>query len=136
MCLRPSLTKAVASHMVRHKTSGKIINVSSIFGVISKSKRAAYSASKAGLIGLTRACSLDLAPHGILVNALCPGFVETEMTSKILSADDKKVLAAQVPLGRFAQAGEIAAAAVFLCSGLNTYMTGQVFIVDGGFVSR
>lgn len=82
---------------------------------------------------MTRACALDLAPHNILVNALCPGFVNTELTKSALSQEEMIKLAAQVPLGRFAEVSEIANAAVFLCSNLNTYMTGQTVVVDGGF---
>lgn len=130
------LIKAVSRKMIEAKTNGKIVNISSIFGLITKSKRNAYSASKAGLIGLTRTVSLDLASHGILVNALCPGFVETDMTASILSPADKEQLSANVPLGRFAKEDEIAQAAVYLCSDLNVYMTGQTLVADGGFTIR
>jgi len=126
------ITKGVSRIMKRGK-SGKILNVSSIFGVISKAKRSSYSASKSGLIGLTRAMALDLAGDHILVNALCPGFVLTELTKTILAKAEITKLSAQVPLGRFANAKEIAQIAVFLCSSLNSYVTGQTVIVDGGF---
>ena len=126
------LMKEAAGLMKKNK-SGHILNVSSIFGIISKARRNAYSASKAGLIGLTRASSLDLAPHGILVNAICPGFVNTDLTKRILSAKERAGLAAQVPMGRFGSEEEIALAAAFLCSNWNTYITGQTFVVDGGF---
>jgi 3-oxoacyl-[acyl-carrier protein] reductase len=111
------------------------VNVSSIFGLVSRSKRDSYSASKAGLIGLTRAAALDLAPYGILVNALCPGFTLTDLTRSILSKDEMKRLSSEIPLGRFAREEEIAASAVFLCSDLNTYITGQAIAVDGGFTA-
>jgi 3-oxoacyl-[acyl-carrier protein] reductase len=130
------LMKEVSRIMIDKSIKGRMLNVSSIFGIISKSKRNAYSAGKAGLIGLTRSTSLDLAPHGILVNALCPGFVDTDMTASILSAQDKKDLSEVVPLGRFAKEEEIARAAVYLCSGLNTYMTGQTFVIDGGYSAQ
>lgn len=130
------LIKKVSAIMKVKAIQGRILNISSIFGVISKAKRHAYSASKSGLIGLTRSASLDLASHGILVNALCPGFVETELTASILSPAQMSELKGQVPLGRFANPLEIARSAVFLCSPLNSYMTGQTFIVDGGFVAR
>jgi 3-oxoacyl-[acyl-carrier protein] reductase len=109
------------------------LNISSIFGIVSKEKRDSYSASKTGLIGLTRAASIDLAPSSILVNALCPGFTKTDLTSSILSESDMKKLLQDVPMGRFAEPEEIAKAAVFLCSDMNTYMTGQTLIIDGGF---
>ncbi len=127
------LMKEAARIMKKNKSGGRILNVSSIFGVISKARRNAYSASKAGLIGLTRASSLDLAPYGILVNAICPGFVRTDLTDRILPAKEQAALAAQVPLGRFGSAQEIARCAAFLCSDWNTYITGQAITVDGGF---
>lgn len=119
--------------MKKKRISGRILNISSIYGVISRAKRNAYSASKAGLIGLTRASALDLSSHGILVNALCPGFVLTDLTKSILSKSEIAALTAQVPLGRFGREEDIAKMALFLCSDLNTYMTGQTIIVDGGF---
>lgn len=90
--------------------------MSSIFGVVSRARRNSYSASKAGLIGLTRASALDLAPHGILVNAICPGFTKTDLTMSVLASQDIKQLVAQIPAGRMATEDEIARTAVFLCS--------------------
>jgi 3-oxoacyl-[acyl-carrier protein] reductase len=124
------------SFLMKKKGKGKILNISSIFGIVSRVKRNAYSASKAGLIGLTRSAALDLAEYGILVNALCPGFTLTDLTMSILSENEIKELSKEVPIGRFADEEEIAKAAVFLCSDLNTYMTGQALVVDGGFVIR
>ena len=129
------LAKEVACVM-RKKGKGKILNVSSIWGVISKEKRDAYSASKTGLIGLTRAMALDLAPHNILVNALCPGFTMTELTRSTMSDKEIDAVSRQIPLGRLADVDEIAGIAVFLCSDLNTYLTGQAIVVDGGFTIR
>jgi len=126
------LIKAVAKVMKKNELGGKILNISSIFGVVSKAKRNSYSASKSGLIGLTRASSLDLAPYKILVNALCPGFTSTELTKSILSSREIKDFSSRIPLGRFADASEIAQIAVFLCSDLNTYIAGQAIVVDGG----
>lgn len=130
------MLRAVAGNMKGNGNCGKIVNISSIWGVISKSKRNAYSAVKTGLIGLTRASALDLAAHGILVNALCPGFVNTELTRSMLSKEEMAQLAFEVPLGRFAEVDEIARAALFLCSSANTYITGQTIVVDGGFTIR
>jgi len=115
---------------------GRILNVSSIFGIVSREKRNSYSASKAGLIGLTKASALDLAPYNILVNALCPGFTLTELTISILSEQERKELSQEIPLGRFAKTEEIAKAASFFCSDLNTYITGQAIVVDGGYCLR
>lgn len=130
------IMKEAALVMKKSNIGGKILNISSIFGVVSRAKRNAYSASKAGLIGLTRAAAMDLAKDNILVNALCPGFTRTELTASTLSGEEMKALAAEVPLGRFAEPCEIAKAAVFLCSDLNSYMTGQTMIVDGGFITK
>lgn len=130
------LTREVSKKMKKNNNGGKILNVSSIFGVVSKAKRNSYSASKFGLIGLTRSSSLDLAQYNILVNAICPGFTSTEMTMSILSKEEIKKLSKQIPMGRFAEVEEIARVAVFLCSDLNSYITGQALVVDGGFVSQ
>lgn len=130
------MSRAVAQIMKKNGAGGKILNISSIWGIISKSKRNAYSAAKTGLIGLTHASALDLAAHGILVNALCPGFVNTELTRRMLSKEEMAHLASEVPLGRFAEVDEIARAVLFLCSGENTYITGQAIVVDGGFTIR
>jgi 3-oxoacyl-[acyl-carrier protein] reductase len=132
MCLMREISKIMRKYRIR----GKILNISSIFGYVSKSKRSSYSASKFGLIGLTKSASLDLAPYNVLVNALCPGFTLTELTKSILSDNDINRLKSQIPLGRFAKVEEIANVALFLCSDLNTYITGQTIIVDGGFTSQ
>jgi len=127
------LMKEVVQIMKKNKTEGKILNISSIFGIVSRARRNAYSASKAGLIGLTRATALDLAPYGILVNALCPGFTMTDLTKSILSKEEIKQLCLEIPLGRFASEEEIAKSALFFCSDMNKYITGQTIIVDGGY---
>ena len=108
--------RAAAKKMKSTGSKGKVVNVSSIWGLNSKAQRSAYSASKTGLIGLTRAAAIDLASDEILVNALCPGFTKTELTESILSAEEMEQLAQDVPLGRFASVDEIAQAALFLCS--------------------
>ena len=128
------LTRAVSSIMKKNGY-GRIVNIASIFGVISKPRRALYSMTKFGLRGLTVASALDLARHGILVNTLSPGFVLTELTRSILSEAEMNELAAEVPLGRFADPAEIARVALFLASRENTYITGQNIVADGGFVN-
>lgn len=130
------LIKGTANIMMQAGTGGKILNISSIFGVVSKEKRNSYSASKTGLIGLTRSCALDLARHNILVNALCPGFTNTELTASVLSTEEMAAMASEVPVGRFAEVSEIATIAVFLVSDLNSHMTGQTLIADGGFTVK
>ena len=128
------LTKAV-SEIMKKQGYGRILNIASIFGVVSKVKRAAYSTSKWGLVGFTKAVALDLASHNILVNAVSPGFVDTELTRKILGNKEIEELIDTIPQKRLADAGEIAKTVVFLTSHHNTYITGQNIIVDGGFTS-
>ena len=126
------LTKAV-SGLMKKQGQGKIVNIASIFGVVSKSKRAAYSTTKWGLVGLTKATALDLASHNILVNAVSPGFVDTELTRQILGEKEIEKLLDTIPQKRLAVAKEIAKTVIFLASDHNTYITGQNIIVDGGF---
>ena len=128
----PMSTMRAVSPKMKASGMGRILNISSIAGVVSKPGQCAYSASKAGLIGLTRASALDMASYNVLVNALCPGPTQTDMVETILSHEQKNALRTSIPLGRFAHVEEIANFAVFLCSDLNTYITGQIIIVDGG----
>jgi 3-oxoacyl-[acyl-carrier protein] reductase len=127
------ITRAV-SRIMKKNRYGRIVNIASIFGVISKAKRSAYTVSKFGLRGLTVTTAIELAPYNILANSVSPGFVLTELTRKILSEEEIKQLASQVPIGRFAEPDEISRVVLFLASSLNTYLTGQNIIVDGGFV--
>lgn len=129
------ITREVASKMKGLK-DGKIVNISSIAGIVSKPDSSAYSASKSGLIGFTRACALDLAPYNILVNAICPGPTSTDMVKNILSEKEKKAIREKIPLKRFAKVEEIANFAVFLCSNNNSYVTGQTIVIDGGATSQ
>ena len=128
------LTKAV-SEIMKKKGQGKIVNISSIFGEVSKPKRVAYSTTKWGLIGFTKAVALDLAPYNILVNAVSPGFVDTQLTRSILGEKGIKEITETIPQKRLATVEEIAKTVVFLASDHNTYITGQNIIVDGGFTS-
>jgi 3-oxoacyl-[acyl-carrier protein] reductase len=124
-----------AFNMIRHccglfirNRGGRIVNVSSVSGMIGNAGQANYSASKAGIIGLTKATAKELAPRGITCNAVAPGFVETDMT-RGLALDEEKIAAA-IPLGRLAKPEEIADAVAFLVSA--DYITGEVLRVDGG----
>ncbi len=128
------ITKMFAKKMKEQK-SGRIVNISSIFGVVSKEKRAAYSTTKWGLIGLTKAIALDLAPDNILVNVVSPGFVDTELTRRVLGEEGIDELVGKIPQLRLANCKEIAKTVLFLASEHNTYITGQNIIVDGGFTS-
>lgn len=129
------LMQSAARAMIRDGIAGRIINIGSIWATHTKDGRTAYCGSKAGLVGLTRAVATDLAKYGILVNAVSPGFVETDLTSSTLSAEEMKALGRQIPLGRMAKPSEIANIVAMLASESNTYITGQNIIVDGGFTN-
>jgi NAD(P)-dependent dehydrogenase (short-subunit alcohol dehydrogenase family) len=126
------LSAAIASGMKERRT-GRIVNLASIWALVSRERRVAYSAAKAGLVGLTRALAVELAPAGILVNAVAPGYVNTDMTRRNNSPEEIEAIHKQIPLGRMAEPGEIAEVVAFLCSEKNTYLTGQLITVDGGF---
>jgi len=111
--------------------SGNIVNISSVSGIGGTSRQANYAASKAGIIGLTKALAKETAGYGIRVNCIAPGYIETDMTAS-LKDDLKAKFTAAIPLGRFGRPEEVAAAASFLLSGRSAYMTGQVIKVDGG----
>jgi 3-oxoacyl-[acyl-carrier protein] reductase len=115
---------------------GRIVNISSVFGDVSRSQRAAYTASKYALRGLTRTLALDYATRGVLVNAVAPGFIDTELTRAVLGADGMRAMAERVPLRRLGTPDEIARVVTFLASDANTYLTGQHLVVDGGFTSE
>jgi len=125
-------TKAVTRHMMKQR-SGRIINISSVVGLIGNAGQANYAASKAGLIGLTKATAKELASRGITANCIAPGYIETDMT-KQLSEKIRDALIQQIPLGRIGQAKDIAATVCFLASDEAGYITGQTFTVDGGMV--
>lgn len=127
------VTRAVVPAMKRNGY-GRIVNIASIWGVISKAKRTLYSTSKFGLRGLTVTTAVELAPFNVLVNAVSPGFTLTELTRKILGEEQMAELARQVPMGRMAKPEEISRAVLFLASNLNTYICAQNLVVDGGFV--
>ena len=122
-----------ASRQMLKQKSGRIINMSSVVGVTGNAGQANYAASKAGIIGLTKAAARELASRGITVNAIAPGFIETDMTS-VLPEKVREASVAQIPLGGFGKPGQVAAAAVFLASEDAGYITGQVLHVDGGMV--
>jgi 3-oxoacyl-[acyl-carrier protein] reductase len=126
------LCRAVVPGM-RQRGYGRIVNITSIFSVISKEQRASYSASKFGLDGLTAALAAEVARDGILANCVSPGFVDTELTRGILGAAGMAELAARVPMQRFAQPAEIAALVAWLAGPENTYLSGQNIVIDGGF---
>jgi 3-oxoacyl-[acyl-carrier protein] reductase len=124
--------KAVAMSMLSRR-AGSIINMSSVVGLHGNAGQTNYAASKAGLIGLTKSLAQELAPRGVRVNAICPGFIGTEMTHK-LNDEQKEKLFARIPMARMGTTEEIAHVALFLASDLSTYVTGQALPVDGGMV--
>ena len=127
-----NFTKALTRPFIKQR-SGRIINIASVIGLIGNAGQSNYAASKAALIGFTKSVAKELAPRGITVNAIAPGFIETDMTA---SLDDKmrEGILGNVPLGRFGLPDDIAHAAVFLAMEPSGYITGQVLTVDGGMV--
>ena len=125
-------TKAAAKVMLKQRF-GKIINLASIIGIMGNIGQANYSASKAGIIGLTKSVAKELAPRGVCVNAIAPGFIKTEMTAKLPEDIQKKMLSV-IPLGRFGEPKDVADLALFLSSESSSYITGQVIQIDGGML--
>ncbi len=124
-------TKAVLKGMMKRR-AGRIINITSIIGLTGNKGQANYAASKAGLIGFTKSVAQEYGSRGILVNAIAPGFIETDMTAG-LPEETRKAMQAGITLGRLGKADDIAGAVLFLASDLAGYITGQVLVVDGGF---
>ncbi len=124
--------RAVTKGMMKRR-SGRIINITSVVGLIGNKGQANYAASKAGLIGLTKSAAREYASRGILINCIAPGFIETDMTAA-LPEDARKVLLEEIALGRLGAPADIANAVLFLASDLASYVTGQVLVVDGGMV--
>jgi len=125
-------TKAVSRVMMKQK-SGKIINMTSVVGIMGNAGQANYAAAKAGVIGFTKSMAKELATRGITVNAVAPGFINTDMTA-VLSEQLKDELATKIPVGRLGSPEDVAAAVLFLVSDAANYITGQTLNVDGGMV--
>lgn len=126
-------TKTVSLYMLKQR-SGNIINISSVVGITGNIGQANYSASKAGVIGLTKTSAKEFAKRGIRVNAIAPGFIKSEMTDKLSDAV-KESLQKSIPLGRLGLPRDVANAAAFLAGDNASYITGQVLVVDGGMVT-
>ena len=125
-------TKAFSRAFAKQR-SGRIINISSVIGLIGNPGQSNYAASKAGLIGFTQSVAREFASRSITVNAIAPGFIETDMTSE-LNVELKAAILKQIPMGKFGAAEDIANASLFLASPSASYVTGQVLTVDGGMV--
>jgi 3-oxoacyl-[acyl-carrier protein] reductase len=128
------VAQAVLPGMVERKW-GRIVNIASIWGVITKPGRSLYTATKHGIVGLTKTLAVEHAADGVLVNTVSPGFTRTELTASTNSPAEIEALARSVPAGRLAEPAEIGRVVLFLASDLNTYVTGQNLVVDGGFTN-
>jgi NAD(P)-dependent dehydrogenase (short-subunit alcohol dehydrogenase family) len=130
------VARAVGRHMVQRK-SGSIINVASMLGMVGLADRPGYTASKGGLVQLTRTMALEMAVHGVRVNALCPGPIVTEINTPVLTNPEANAFFLQrIPLGRWGQPHEVGPAAVFLASDASSFMTGATLVIDGGWTAQ
>ena len=127
-----NLCRAAIRPMLKQR-SGKIVNISSVIGIVGNTGQTNYAASKAGLIGFSKALAKETASRGILVNIVAPGYIDTDMTQQ-LSDKHKEMIASQIPLGRTGTVEDVANTVYFLVSDMNKYITGQIINVDGGLV--
>ena len=134
--MAPLQLSAGLAERMKEKRWGRIVNVSSIWSLVARERRASYAAAKAGLNGLTRALAVELGPYGINVNAVAPGYIDTELTRKNNSPAEIEAIERSIPLGRLGLAEEVASMVAFLCSAESSYLTGQTLVVDGGYTCR
>ena len=129
------ILRGFAANMKKQKY-GRIVNIGSVWAVVSKPGRCIYSATKNGIHGVTNTLAVELAPDNILVNTVCPGFTLTELTYKNNTPEQIESISADIPMQRMAQPNEIAELIYFLGSEANTYITGQKITIDGGYTSK
>jgi len=113
--------------------SGKIVNISSIYGTKTREKRSVYTMTKSSMIGMTKTLALELAPYNVLVNSVSPGFIKTDLTASVLGEEGMIEMGKKIPINRLGETYEIARLVAYLCSPHNTYITGQNITIDGGF---
>ena len=129
------LVRGLTSYMIQRRY-GRIVNISSIAGVVGREKRTPYTMTKFGINGMTASLALELGPYGITVNSVCPGFTDTELTQRNVPPEEREKLTAAIALRRFAEPAEIASVVRFLISREASYITGQCIVVDGGFTAQ
>ena len=134
--IAPFVLMSKLSDSMKENKFGRIVNISSIWSQVSREGRSIYSASKAAVDSLTRSFALELSSYNILVNSVAPGYVNTELIKKNNSQTELDYIKKNIPLGRFAETSEIANLVTFLCSEKNSYITGQVITIDGGYILK
>ncbi len=127
------ILSSVLENMKKNKW-GRVVNIGSLWSILSRKGRALYSSSKYGLMGLTVTAALEYAPFNILINMVSPGFVWTDLSKSTLPQEEKREIEKRIPVGRFANPEDIAHTVLFLCCEMNNYITGQNIIVDGGYI--